>query len=98
MMITFELWFSDHFSFWLQLQSIVNDLEENKELAASRMEDLEKLQEKHQDVIKELEQCKLNVSWQLVWQCIVLPNTSFQQAVYWHWLPEFTSKILCLRE
>lgn len=46
----------------LQLQSIVNDLEENKDLASSRLNDLEKLQEKYQDVVKELEQSKMNVS------------------------------------
>ncbi|XP_041456820.1 E3 ubiquitin-protein ligase BRE1A-like [Lytechinus variegatus] len=44
-----------------QLQSIVNDLEENKDLASSRLNDLEKLQEKYQDVVKDLEQSKMNI-------------------------------------
>lgn len=44
-----------------QLQSIVNDLEENKDLATSRLDDLDKLQEKYQEIVKELEQSKMNI-------------------------------------
>ena len=46
-----------------QLQSIFNELEEQKELATSRFTELEKLQEKHQETISEMESLKLDVSF-----------------------------------
>ncbi|XP_072032678.1 E3 ubiquitin-protein ligase BRE1B-like [Amphiura filiformis] len=44
-----------------QLQSIFNELEEQKELATSRAAELEKLEEKHQETVSEMESLKLDL-------------------------------------
>ena len=45
-----------------QLQTFVNELEEHKELATNRLVELERLQEKHQELVMESEQLKMDVS------------------------------------
>ncbi|XP_038059012.1 E3 ubiquitin-protein ligase BRE1B-like isoform X2 [Patiria miniata] len=44
-----------------QLQTLVNELEEHKELANGRLVELERLQEKYQEVVKESEQTKMDL-------------------------------------
>ncbi len=44
-----------------QLQTFVNELEEHKELATNRLVELEKLQEKHQELVMESEQLKMDL-------------------------------------
>lgn len=49
----------------LQHQSILNDMEEQKSLAESRLLEIEKLQEKYQECLKEAQQMKMDVSRKL---------------------------------
>ena len=52
---------NEHFVIF-QLQTFVNELEEHKELATNRLVELERLQEKHQELVMESEQLKMDVS------------------------------------
>lgn len=46
----------------LQLDEILSDLEEHKELSSNRLMELEKLTAEHQEALKEIEKLKMDVS------------------------------------
>lgn len=46
----------------MQLDEILSDLEEHKELSANRLMELEKLTSDHQEALKEIEKLKMDVS------------------------------------
>ena len=51
----------------LQLDEILSDLEEHKELSANRLMELEKLTADHQEALKEIEKLKMDVSNYFSW-------------------------------
>ena len=51
-----------YYYYGLQLDEILSDLEEHKELAANRLLELEKLTADHQEALKEIEKLKMDVS------------------------------------
>ena len=46
-----------------QFNEIVTELEEQRELATTRLSELEKLQEDHQEALREVEKLKMDVSY-----------------------------------
>ena len=46
---------------WLQLNEMATELEDQRELATSRLTELEKLQQDHQEAVKEIETLKMDV-------------------------------------
>jgi len=47
---------------WMQLSEMATELEDQRELATSRLTELEKLQQDHQEAVKEIETLKMDVS------------------------------------
>jgi len=46
---------------WMQLSEMATELEDERELATSRLTELEKLQQDHQEAVKEIESLKMDV-------------------------------------
>jgi len=46
---------------WMQLNEMATELEDQRELATSRLTELEKLQQDHQEAVKEIETLKMDV-------------------------------------
>ena len=58
----------------MQLDEILSDLEEHKELSANRLMELEKLTSDHQEALKEIEKLKMDVSNCLFFDSHVMHN------------------------
>jgi len=46
---------------WMQLNEMATELEDQRELATSRLTELEKLQQDHQEAVKDIETLKMDV-------------------------------------
>ena len=57
----------------MQLDEILSDLEEHKELSANRLMELEKLTSDHQEALKEIEKLKMDVS-NFIFDSLVMHN------------------------
>ena len=71
----------------MQLDEILSDLEEHKELSANRLMELEKLTSDHQEALKEIEKLKMDVSnclFLIPMSCTTCLVCSKSKTVYGH--------------